>query len=148
MQYLTSTPGAPAPPTGAHRVPAQTSYATIAANRLCGIDPDYFGLASRSASPLVGPCPLPLLCTRCGSNKKLTMQKVSRKQDGDTDDRLMENQLQFKTTPISGGDDGRRLLVPPDVIVIDAVSHIKASQCEAVMPGVGLNGPIRPLQGK
>ena len=122
------------PLTGLVRVPARTSYATVAVDRLCGKNG-------------MGGCPVTLLCSRCGSNQTLTVSTVSRKQDGDSDDRVMEDNLLFNTTPISERDDGSRLLVPSTVIVLEAAAVIRASQCEAVMPGVGLHGPLRPLQG-
>ena len=117
------------PITECEQVPSGASYASIAVTRLCGPNKG-------------GGCELQLLCTRCGTTPTFTMQRVSRKVDGDADDEVMADKFMFKT-PASDS----RLLVPANIIVIDAHALLLATQREAMMPGVGLSRPIRPLQG-
>lgn len=114
------------------RVGSSSSYAIIAASRLCG----------GHLNQLRG-CALTLLCTKCGVCPTLHMSHVSRESDTLRMQRLEDgtSALQCKTV------DGRsRFLVPP-VIVLDAVSVIRVSQREAVVVGAGLSAPVRPLQG-
>ena len=110
------------------RISASTAYAQLAVLRLCRTG--------------VEACELRLLCTRCGVNQTMTMNSVSREKSGETDDREMQKLLRFKSM---GGN--KEQIMMPQIIVIDAVSILRASQRQAVMPGVGLNSPIRPIQG-
>jgi hypothetical protein len=112
------------------RVAAVSSYSQIAVERLCANSVDG-----------IGQCRLTLLCTRCGVNPTLRMRGVSRRGCGAKDDQTMGAELQFKTL------QGASHLLMPAVIVFDAVSVLRASQTEAVMPGAGLSSALRPLQG-
>lgn len=110
------------------RISASAQYEKLAVARLCG---------NGGAG-----CELRLLCTRCGINQTMVMNSVSRGTGGGNDDREMQELLQFET--IVGNK--KKIMMPP-IIVIDAASILRASQREAVIPGAGLDGAIRPIQG-
>jgi hypothetical protein len=110
------------------RIASSAPYAQLATSRLCGDG--------------VGACALRFLCTRCGINDTMAMHSVSKENRVGADDREMQEKLQFKSI----GCNKQQIIMPP-IIVIDAVSILRASQRKAVVPGGGLDGPIRPLQG-
>jgi hypothetical protein len=113
------------------RISSKSSYTQIAVARLCS--------TSHSA---VGKCALSLLCTKCGVKQTLRMYGVSRDSvRGAQDDTTMADELLLQTA------QGTPHIVMPPVIVLDAVSIIRMSQREAVLPGAGLSGSVRPLQG-
>jgi hypothetical protein len=112
------------------RVGSGSSFATMAAARLCGND--------MSAST---GCELTLLCTQCGVQPTLHMKNISYTPSGVHNGSALGDQLKFTTTR------GMSQILMPPMIVLDAVSVLRASQREAVLPGTGLSGPIRPLQG-
>jgi hypothetical protein len=73
----------------------------------------------------------------------MVMCSLSRDIGRDNDDKEMQKLLRFKMA--TGNKD--QILVPPSMIVIDAISVLRSSQREAVVAGSGLNGAIRPIQG-
>ena len=81
MQFQALSPDYPwdqfpaEPITESEKVPSGAPYASVAVTRLCG--------PNRGVG-----CEIKLLCTLCGSNPALTMQRVSRKQEGDVDDKV------------------------------------------------------------
>ena len=125
---------------GNARIPATASLVEIATQRLCS-DP----------SDGDEPCRMQLLCAMCGRAGGPEIERVCRQQP---------QQLQQPETVAGSGSaaeqldclkfsgrGGTCLVMTPAVVVIDAVSVIRASQRAAVVPGAGLTNPIRPLQG-
>jgi len=128
------------------RIPATTSFAELATARLCG-----GGDGGVDASE---PCRMQLLCTSCGAAVALDIDRVCSQQQ--------QQQQQQEQEPRSGsaggaaalldcmkfkGGAGACYVMTPAVVVLDAVSVIRASQRVAVVPGAGLSNAIRPLQG-
>ena len=124
---------------GGARIPAKTSFAEIATARLCG------GAAASES------CRMQLLCTSCGTAVTLNIDRVARQQQEESGQEprtgdagtaaALFDPLKFK------GGSGACFVMTPTVVVLDAVSVIRASQRAAVVPGAGLSNPIRPLQG-
>ena len=117
------------PLTNDGRICASAPYAQLAVSRLCGTG--------------AGTCELRLLCTRCGINETVVMRSLSRGFEREHDDKEMQKLLRYKLA--TGNKD--QMLVPSTMVVIDAISVLRASQREAVVTGAGLNGAIRPIQG-
>jgi hypothetical protein len=114
------------------RVGSSSSYAMIAASRLCG---RHVGL---------GGCALTLLCTQCGIHPTLQFLHITSREPNELPVGSVQDIDEIQLTTVDGRS---RLLIMPSSIVLDAVSVIRASQREAVVPGAGLSGPIRPIHG-
>ena len=136
--------------TNGARIPATTSFAELATARLCG------GAAASE------PCRMQLLCTACGTAVTLDIDRAARQQQQQQEQQQERPQEERPQEPRTGdggaaaalldsfkfkGGSGACFVMTPTVVVLDAVSVIRASQRAAVVPGAGLSNPIRPLQG-
>ena len=116
------------------RVGSGSSFATMAAARLCGNDMNASTGCELNASTgcelnASTGCELTLLCTQCGVQPTLHMKNVSYTPIGVHNGSALGDKLKFTTTR------GMSQILMPPMIVLDAVSVLRASQREAVLPG-------------